>query len=83
MLDRTLEKKGPKAIIGNLGFARFIKVRRGAVSVNAGAVSRDARLDGKLGSPTSQYLSTWTGSLYLDVVLDAWSPGAAAGSDGA
>jgi len=46
-LQHTLEKNGAKAIIGNRGFARFVKVSRGAVTIDAEAVGRDARLDGK------------------------------------
>jgi hypothetical protein len=46
-LERTLAASGPKAIIGNRGFARFVKVRRGSVTIDSAAVARDARLDGK------------------------------------
>jgi transposase len=38
---------GPKAVIGNAGFRRFVRVQRGAVSIDREAVERDARLDGK------------------------------------
>jgi hypothetical protein len=38
---------GPKAVIGNTGFKRFVRVARGAVSIDREAVERDARLDGK------------------------------------
>ena len=46
-LQQTLDKNGPKAIIGNRGFARFVRVSRGAVTIDAEAVRRDSRLDGK------------------------------------
>jgi len=46
-LRQTVEKQGPKAVIGNRGYARFLKVAKGAVTVDAEAVKRDARLDGK------------------------------------
>ncbi len=46
-LQNTLDRQGPKAIIGNRGFARFVKVSKGAVAIDADAVRRDARLDGK------------------------------------
>jgi len=46
-LETTLERNGPKAIIGNRGLARFVKVQKGSVSIDAAAVRRDARLDGK------------------------------------
>jgi hypothetical protein len=46
-LQDRLERQGPKAIIGNRGFARFVKVSKGSVTIDADAVRRDARLDGK------------------------------------
>lgn len=46
-LQDTLTRQGPKAIIGNRGFARFVKIRRGSVTIDPQAVQRDARLDGK------------------------------------
>jgi hypothetical protein len=52
-LEATLSKHGPKAVIGNKGFARFIKVARGAVSINQAAIEADARLDGKFVLRTS------------------------------
>ena len=38
---------GPKAVMGNTGFKRFVRVQRGALSIDREAVERDARLDGK------------------------------------
>jgi hypothetical protein len=38
---------GPKSVLGNHGFARFVRVQRGAVTVDRAAIERDARLDGK------------------------------------
>lgn len=55
-LEQTLEKNGPKAIIGNRGFARFVKVSRGAVTIDAAAVRQDARLDGKFVLTTNTEL---------------------------
>lgn len=46
-LESTLKEHGPKAVIGNKGFARFVKVAKGAVTINEAAVKADARLDGK------------------------------------
>jgi hypothetical protein len=46
-LERTLAEHGPKAVIGNRGYARFLKIAKDAVSINREAVQRDARLDGK------------------------------------
>jgi transposase len=38
---------GPKSIVGNVGFKRFVHVQKGSVSIDRDAVARDARLDGK------------------------------------
>lgn len=40
-------KGGAKTVIGNTGFKRFVRVERGAVTIDQEAVARDARLDGK------------------------------------
>ncbi len=45
-LERTLAEHGPKAVIGNRGYSRFLKFARGAVSIIRKAVERDALLDG-------------------------------------
>ena len=42
-----MAKQGPKAVIGNRGYARFLEVAKGSVSVDEAAVKRDTRLDGK------------------------------------
>jgi hypothetical protein len=46
-LEDTLAHQGPKAVIANRGFARFLKVTKGSVSIDREALRRDARLDGK------------------------------------
>jgi hypothetical protein len=46
-LEQTLAEHGPKAVIGNRGYARFLKIAKDAVSINREAVQGDARLDGK------------------------------------
>lgn len=46
-LEATLKQHGPKSVIGNKGFARFVKVAKGSVTIDAKAVESDARLDGK------------------------------------
>jgi hypothetical protein len=46
-LRETLSEKGPKAIIGNRGYSRFVRVAKGSVSINEDAVDADARMDGK------------------------------------
>jgi transposase len=38
---------GPKSLIGNKGYARFLRVDKGGVEIDKAAVERDARLDGK------------------------------------
>jgi hypothetical protein len=48
---------GPKSVIGNKGFKRFLKVRKGAVSIDAEAIKREARLDGKFVLRTNTDLS--------------------------
>jgi hypothetical protein len=49
---------GPKSVIGNRGFARFVKIRRGSVSIDPRAVEDDARLDGKFVLTTNTLLPT-------------------------
>jgi len=46
-LEVTLKQHGPKSVIGNKGFARFVKVAKGSVTIDPKAVEADARLDGK------------------------------------
>lgn len=46
-LEHILAHQGPKAVIANRGFARFLKVTKGSVSLDRDALRRDARLDGK------------------------------------
>ncbi len=55
-LESTLKEHGPKAVIGNKGFARFVKVAKGAVTINEAAVKADARLDGKFVLQTNTEL---------------------------
>lgn len=46
-LEQTLAASGPKALVGNKGYKRFLSVAAGAASIDRQAVERDARLDGK------------------------------------
>lgn len=48
---------GPKAVIGNKGFSRFIHVEEDSVSINHAAVEADARYDGKFVLRTNTDLS--------------------------
>lgn len=57
-LRQTVEKQGPKAVIGNKGYARFLKVAKGSVSIDEDAIKRDARLDGKFVLTTNTALPT-------------------------
>jgi hypothetical protein len=57
-LRQTIETQGAKAVIGNRGYARFLKVARGSVRVDEEAVKRDARLDGKFVLTTNTALPT-------------------------
>lgn len=57
-LQDTLAHHGPKSIVGNKGFSRFLKVARGSVSIDTKAVERDARLDGKFVLRTNTELPT-------------------------
>jgi len=57
-LERTLSEHGPKAVIANKGFARFLKIAKGAVGIDREAVETDARLDGKFVLTTNTELST-------------------------
>ena len=49
---------GPKTVIGNVGFKRFVRMQRGAVAIDREAIARDARLDGKFVLRTSTDLDT-------------------------
>jgi hypothetical protein len=55
-LETTLAH-GPKAVIANKGFARFITMQRGSVSINRAAVEADARLDGTFVLRTNTMLT--------------------------
>jgi hypothetical protein len=57
-LQETLSEKGPKAIIGNRGYARFVRVAKGSISINQDAVDADARMDGKFVLTTNTSMPT-------------------------
>ena len=46
-LQDILTHKDPKAVVGNKGYARFLKVHKTGVAINREAVEADRRLDGK------------------------------------
>jgi hypothetical protein len=56
-LGTVLENKGSKSLVGNKGFARFLKIERGSVSIDEEAVKADARFDGKFVLTTDTELS--------------------------
>jgi hypothetical protein len=55
-LRQTLEHDGPKAVVGNRGYARFLRIAKGSVTLNEAAIAREARLDGKFVLTTSTEL---------------------------
>ena len=55
-LRRVLEQKGPKALVGNQGFARFVRIEKGSAKINEQAVREDARFDGKFVLTTNTEL---------------------------
>ena len=57
-LETTLAQRGPKALLGNKGYARFLRVQKGSVAINQAAVEADARLDGKFVLRTNTALPT-------------------------
>ncbi|MEW6296084.1 MAG: IS1634 family transposase, partial [Candidatus Diapherotrites archaeon] len=46
-LKATLAREGEKGLMGNRGFARFLKTAKGSVHLDEAALAADARLDGK------------------------------------
>jgi arginine repressor len=57
-LEEKLAKGGLKVLVGNRGYARFLKTRRGAWEIDDEAVKKDERLDGKFVLRTTTRLST-------------------------
>ncbi len=55
-LRATLEHHGPKAVIANRGYKRFLTITKGAVTLDEAAIAREARLDGKFVLMTSTEL---------------------------
>jgi hypothetical protein len=55
-LEERLAKRGAKSLVGNRGYARFLKIERGSVRINPQAVAADARLDGKFVLQTNTEL---------------------------
>jgi len=57
-LRKVLEQRGAKALVGNRGFARFVKMEKGSVRIDEQAVEQDARFDGKFVLTTNTELPT-------------------------
>lgn len=55
-LEKTLAQ-GPKSVMGNIGFKRFTRVSKSAVTIDRDAIERDARLDGKFVLRTNTNLT--------------------------
>jgi len=56
-LKDTIEHHGPKAFVKNRGYARFLKIRKGGISINTAAVEADRRFDGKFVLRTNTEMS--------------------------
>lgn len=57
-LETTLARQGPKALLKNKGFARFLTIRKGRFSLNQAAIAADARVDGTFVLHTNTALPT-------------------------
>lgn len=59
MLQTVQEKlaRGPKALVGNRGFRRFLKVAKGSITIDEAKVQTAARYDGKFVIRTNTDLS--------------------------
>ncbi len=56
-LQEVLAKKGPKSLVGNKGFSRFLRIERGSMRIDQRAIEADARLDGKFVLRTKTRIS--------------------------
>lgn len=56
-LDGIIATQGPKSLVGNRGYSRFLKIDKNSVSINYQAVEADVRLDGKFVLTTNTDLS--------------------------
>lgn len=55
-LEEKLATGGAKSLVGNRGYARFVKMARGSVRIDEQAVAADARFDGKFVLKTNTEL---------------------------
>jgi arginine repressor len=56
-LQEQIDHHGAKSLVGNKGYARFLKIGKASVTIDRDAVEADARLDGKFVLRTSTELS--------------------------
>ena len=56
-LQEKIDKQGMKSLVGNKGYARFLKIQKGSAQINQEAVQADARYDGKFVLRTNTELS--------------------------
>lgn len=54
----TIKRYGSKALVKNRDYARFVKIQKGAVSINTAAVEADRCFDGKFVLRTNIRLSS-------------------------
>jgi len=57
-IKEIITHKGAKSLIGNKGYARYLKINRGSICINEGAVKNDVLLDGKFILRTNTQLPT-------------------------
>jgi transposase len=50
-------KKGPKSLVGNKGFRKYLKIEKGSTSIDESKVEYEARFDGKWVLTTTTDLS--------------------------
>lgn len=55
-LRATLTRQGAKSMLGNRGFARYLKTHRGSMELDPEAIEREARLDGTFVLATNTQL---------------------------
>jgi transposase len=51
-------KKGPKSLVGNKGYRKYVKVEKGAASIDKERIKSEARFDGKWVLQTNMDLSS-------------------------
>lgn len=57
-LKETLSSKGPKALVGNRGYQRFLKMDRRGTTINEKKIASEARFDGTYVLLTNTHLAT-------------------------